>query len=65
MIRLRDTDDLVNESVCASRGTPRDAEVLLELVEAAYAEQGVPDDQQRPALADELDARAIEQFWPS
>jgi hypothetical protein len=41
---------------------PRDAEVLLELVEAAYAEQGVHDDQQRPALADQLDARAIEQF---
>src|SRR4051794_25947554 len=33
----------------------RDAEALLELVEAADAEEGVADDEQCPALADELE----------
>jgi hypothetical protein len=32
---------------------------LSELVEAAQAEEGVADDQQRPALADDPSARAI------
>ena len=32
-----------------------DAETLLELVEVAKAEEGVADDQQRPALADDLE----------
>ncbi len=32
-----------------------DAEAVVELVEAAQAEEGVPDDQQRPALADQLE----------
>ena len=34
---------------------PRDPEVPLEVVEAANAEEGVADDQERPALADDLE----------
>ena len=33
----------------------RDAEIRLQLVEAAHAEEDVADDQQRPALADDLE----------
>jgi hypothetical protein len=34
----------------------RDAEALLEVVEARHAEEGVADDQHRPPLADDLES---------
>src|SRR5690606_24034363 len=34
----------------------RDAEALLQLVEAPHPEEGVPDDQHRPPVADDLEA---------
>src|SRR5262249_3029701 len=40
------------------------AAALLKLVEAAQSEKDVADDQQCPALADDLE-RAVGQFWPS
>src|SRR5215218_1299337 len=38
-----------------SENLPRDPEVSLELVESSQSEQSVPDDQQRPSLADHLE----------
>jgi hypothetical protein len=38
-----------------SEDVSRHAQALLELVEAAQAEEGIPDDQQRPALPHELE----------
>ena len=49
-------DALVDEPAEAvGEDVARDAEALLELVEAAAAEEGVADDQERPALADDLE----------
>ena len=41
-----------------------DAETLLELVEAAKAEESVADDQQRPALADDLESAGDRALLP-
>ena len=47
---------LLDESVkTVGEHVAGDAETLLELVEAAKAEEGVADDQQCPALADDLE----------
>ena len=45
----------------AGQHAARHLQPLLEVVEAADAEERVAQDQQRPALADDLEVRAMEQ----
>jgi hypothetical protein len=48
-------DPLVDEAPQAvGQDVARDAEVILEVVEAPHAEEGVADDQHRPAVPDPL-----------
>ena len=58
LVRALDQDPLLDQALQADlQDVARHAQVALEVVEAPDAQEDVPDDQQRPALADHLEGR--------